>query len=111
MSRAVKRALLVLFAMAVLLGGAGLLGGVLGYEAAQAAQASQRRQGAVLEERLCTSLNRLAALDPPAGPVADNPSRAYLQQLHQVLAELGPDVACPSSQVPNVEVPSRKARL
>lgn len=94
MSNTVKRALVTLFALAVLLGGAGLLGGLLGYKAAQAAQASQQRQGSAFEAKLCTTLNRLAALDPPPGNVSDNPSRAYLQQLHAVLAELGPDVGC-----------------
>lgn len=57
-------------------------------------QASQRAQGAQLEQRLCTTLGRLAALEPPPGSPAGNPSRAYLQQEHAVLAELGPDVGC-----------------
>lgn len=57
-------------------------------------QASQRAQGAALERKLCTSLDRLAGLKPPPGPAAGNPSRAYLLQQHQVLAELGPDVGC-----------------
>jgi hypothetical protein len=57
-------------------------------------QAAQRAQGAALEHKLCTSLDRLAGLKPPPGPAAGNPSRAYLLQQHQVLAELGPDVGC-----------------
>lgn len=57
-------------------------------------QGSQQRQGAQLEQKLCTSLDRLAGLKPPPGSPADNPSRTYLLQQHQVLAELGPDVGC-----------------
>lgn len=63
------------------------------HQAAQQA-AAQRAQGAALEQKLCTSLGRLAGLRPPPGPAAGNPSRAYLLQQHQVLAELGPDVGC-----------------
>lgn len=62
---------------------------------ASAEQAAQRRQGVLIEQRLCTSLNRLAALSPPPGSPADNPSRAYEQDQHAILAELGPDVGCP----------------
>ena len=57
-------------------------------------QAAQQRQGAVLEAKLCISLDRLAALKPPAGDPASNPARAYAQQEHAVLAQLGPDVGC-----------------
>lgn len=56
--------------------------------------AAQQRQGQQLEARLCTSLDALAALKPPPGRPGDNPSRAYLQGQHAVLAELGPDVGC-----------------
>jgi len=72
--------------------------GVVAYVAAvhnyQASQASQRRQGVLLEQRLCTTLGSLAALKPPSGAGAANPSRAYDQQLHAALAQLGPDVGC-----------------
>ena len=57
-------------------------------------QASQQRQGQVFERKLCTTLDGLASRKPPAGPVADNPSRAYLQWLHGQLSQLGPDVGC-----------------
>ena len=48
----------------------------------------------MVEQRLCTTLGRLAALAPPRGPPAQNPSRAYEQALHATLDELGPDIGC-----------------
>lgn len=74
-----------------IMSGAALLGFVAYYHASQA---SQRAQGAAFEQKLCATLSRLAALQPPPGPFTGNPSRAYLQQEHAVLAELGPDVGC-----------------
>lgn len=61
---------------------------------AAAEQAAQRAQGAVLEKQLCSTLNRLAALKPPAGNAARNPARGYDQQLHAVLSGLSPDLGC-----------------
>jgi len=57
-------------------------------------QAAQRAQGQIAERKLCTTLGRLAELHPPAGPPSSNPSRAYLQDLHTTLAQLGPDIGC-----------------
>jgi type II secretory pathway pseudopilin PulG len=65
------------------------------FEARQARQqAAQQAQGRVLEQRLCTTLNRLAALNPPPGNPASNPSRAFEDELHQTLSQLGPDLGC-----------------
>jgi type II secretory pathway pseudopilin PulG len=94
----------VLFVISVLLSAAAYLGAVSYYHAEQAAaarqaeaqKAAQAAQSAAFEAKLCTSLERLAGLEPPPGPPGDNPSRAYLAQQHQVLAELGPDVGCPA---------------
>lgn len=61
----------------------------------QRVRAQQARQGQVVELKLCTTLGRLASLKPPPGSAADNPSRAYLQDEHATLAQLGPDVGCP----------------
>lgn len=67
---------------------------------AAAEQAAQQRAGAVVIGRLCKSLEPLAALaglKPPAGTPANNPSRAYEQELSAKLAplaQLGPDLGC-----------------
>lgn len=91
---------LVLLSLSV--GGFSILFSVSYYHREQASQqrqaaqqqAAQRAQGAAFEHRLCTTLSRLAALRPPSGSPAGNPSRAFDQQQHAVLAELGPDVGC-----------------
>lgn len=57
-------------------------------------QVKQVRQGLVIEARLCHTLNALAGLQPPAGSAATNPSRAYEQAQHQILASLSPDIGC-----------------
>lgn len=84
-------AYLALLAVQVVLSLSALLGAVAYYHASQAAQ---RAAGAVFEHRLCTTLGRLAALTPPPGSPGDNPSRSYLLEQHEVLAELSPDVGC-----------------
>ena len=57
-------------------------------------QAAAQRAAALIEQKLCLSLGRLAALRPPAGNPADNPSRAFEQAQHAILAGLGPDIGC-----------------
>ena len=57
-------------------------------------QAAQARQARMVEQKLCTTLGKLAALDPPAGNPSSNPSRAYEDNLHATLAQLGPDLGC-----------------
>lgn len=84
-------AYVALMLMSLVLSGAALFGAVTYYHREQAAQ---QRQGEVFEAKLCATLGRLGALRPPPGSAVGNPSRAYLQQEHAVLAELGPDVGC-----------------
>lgn len=67
---------------------------------AAAGQAAARKQAEMVEEKLCTSLGKLASRTPPAGSAAADPSRAYLDWQHAVLAELGPDIGCISRRKP-----------
>jgi hypothetical protein len=53
---------------------------------------AQHRQGEQTERRLCTTLDSLGALRPPAGTA---PSQVYLQGEHEVLAQLATDLGCP----------------
>jgi hypothetical protein len=57
-------------------------------------QAAQRRQGVIVEHKICTTLAHLDALKPPAGNPRKNPSRAFDQDLHVTLDQLGPDLGC-----------------
>ena len=98
LSAPIRRALVWLFALSVILAGANLLWTAHEVHASQASQqqqnADRQRQGQVIERKLCTTLGRLTALKPPPGPAAANPSRAYEQELHATLAQLGPDIGC-----------------
>jgi hypothetical protein len=98
LSRLQGRAVVVLFALAFLSSASGWFWQAHQADAATAAQhqeqAAQQRQGQLLEQKLCTSLGRLAALKPPPGNPASNPSRAFDDEQHAVLAQLGPDVGC-----------------
>lgn len=98
LSVAVRRSLLFLFALAVVLAAGSLLWTAHEVRASQAAQqreeAIQHQAGVVLEEKLCITFSRLAALQPPAGNPATNPSRGYDQELHATLDELGTDLGC-----------------
>ena len=58
------------------------------------AQQAQRQQGIAVERKICTTLAHLAALKPPAGNPVKNPSRAFDQDLHATLDQLGPDLGC-----------------
>jgi Na+-driven multidrug efflux pump len=87
----VRRAVVFLFALAALLGGLSLFWTAHEVHASQAAS----RAATQAEVRaLCTTFTKLAALQPPAGNPATNPSRAYLQGQHDTLDQLGTDLGC-----------------
>ena len=62
--------------------------------AQQREEAEQRQAGVILEQKLCTTFGKLAANMPPAGNPRKNPSRAYDQNQHAILDELGTDLGC-----------------
>ena len=61
-------------------------------------QAAARHAGQLVEQKLCSTFGRLAALRPPPGNPAANPSRAYLQAEHATLVQLGADIHCEGSR-------------
>jgi hypothetical protein len=120
LSGSVRRSLVILFAIAVLLGGGGLFWAARDQDANAASQrreqasqlaaqrheeaeqqaeqrheqAEQQRAAVILGEKLCLTFGKLAALEPPPGNPMTNPSRAYLQAQHDTLAQLGTDLGC-----------------
>lgn len=104
LSRPVRRALVFLFALNLIFAVVNLIW--TGHEvhasrsAIQSGQAheqtEQRKQGQLLEQKLCSAFGGIAALKPPPGNPKTNPSRAYDQNLHAKLDELGTDLGCTS---------------
>jgi hypothetical protein len=97
-TRGAARAVAVLFIL-VLFSGAGNLWA--SWTEVHNAQAQQRHEqvlqqqaGVALEQKLCSTFGAIAELKPPAGNPETNPSRAYDQQLHAVLVQLGLDLGC-----------------
>jgi hypothetical protein len=91
LSRPVRRALVFLFALSVALAAFSLFW--TAHEVG-ASQTARQQQGTAIEQKLCTTLAKLSALPPPGGTPVSNPSRAFEQQLHATLDELGPDIGC-----------------
>lgn len=60
----------------------------------ESSRSAQQHQGELVERKICTTMAHLAALKPPAGNPARNPSRAFDQNLHGVLDNLGFDLGC-----------------
>lgn len=60
-----------------------------------AQQRVQQELGKQEVGKLCSTFGHLAALKPPAGDAAANPSRAYEQQLHSILSGVVVDIGCP----------------
>lgn len=87
------RAVVALFVLSALLS-ALAFAGLVHYIGTQ--RAAQQAQGEIVERKLCTTLDGIAALRPPAGNPATNPSRAFDQHLHAKLGQLGTDLGCGS---------------
>ncbi|HEY6493779.1 MAG TPA: hypothetical protein VIZ43_10925 [Trebonia sp.] len=98
MTRGMRRAVVTLFAIGALVAATALLVVAWSAHTQQRQQAAQQRaeqlQGRIAEQKICTTLGKLAALQPPAGNPATNPSRAFDQELHATLDQLGPDMGC-----------------
>ena len=60
----------------------------------QREQAAQQRAAIAQQRKLCTTFGTLAALKPPPGNPAKNPSRAFEDNLHTALDQLGLDLGC-----------------
>lgn len=87
----VKTAVGALLALTLAMGAGNLWAS---WDEVHASQAAQQRQGRVVEQKLCTTFGKLAANKPPPGNPAANPSRAYDQNNHAILDELGTDLGC-----------------
>jgi hypothetical protein len=87
-----------LVALTLIIGGGNLLASwdeVHAYQASQhREEVAQHQQDVTVEGKLCSTFGKLAALKPPAGSPAGNPSRAFEQSLHSTLVELGVDLGC-----------------
>ena len=55
---------------------------------------SQQQQAQQVERKICTTLERIAELQPPQGNPRVNPSRGYDQRLHAAIEQLAPDLGC-----------------
>lgn len=93
LARRTLRSVAALVVVAILLTGVNLLWTA---HEVRSSHAAQQQQGQLVEQKLCSTLRNLAALSPPAGSPQANPSRAFEQELHATLDELGPDLGCPS---------------
>ena len=87
-----------LVALTLIVGAGNLLASwdeVHAYKASQSREeVAQQRAAVAVEDKLCDTFGKLAALQPPPGPAAVNPSRAFEQELHSKLVELGTDLGC-----------------
>ena len=91
LTRRVLRSVAILVLVGILLTSANLLWTA---HEVSASHAAQQRQGQLIEQKLCTTFGKLAALKPPPGNPRTNPSRAYLQDEHATLVQLGTDLGC-----------------
>lgn len=90
-SKGARRGAILLLILVLVMGGGALISSWLEYHHFAT---TQEEQGRMVEVKLCATLDKLAALKPPAGPAGTNPSRAYEQELSMTLAQLKPDIGC-----------------
>ena len=92
------RAIGALLVLTLIVGGGNLWASWAEVHSAQAAQRHeqvlQQQAGVILGRKLCATFGALAALKPPPGDPKTNPSRAFEQQLHATLDQLGADLGC-----------------
>lgn len=60
--------------------------------------AAQRKAGILIEEKICSDVQTMAALNPPAGAASANPSRAYEQAEHRAWLGLVVAIGCKENQ-------------
>ena len=93
-----NRFVAILLFLVLIVGGGNLWATHAQIDANNAAQRQQQREQQREGRRelglICTTFARLAVLKPPPGSAKLNPSRAYEQELHATLDELGPDLGC-----------------
>lgn len=90
-TRSARRFAVLLLFLVLVIGGANLYSSYLEY---RHFATTQEQQGRAVEVKLCATLDKLAALKAPTGSAADNPSRAYEQELAMTLSQLKPDIGC-----------------
>jgi hypothetical protein len=87
-----------LLVLVLIMGAGSLLASGLQNQSFQAGQrheeAVQRRQGQMIEHKICQDVTTMAAILPPAGPPAVNPSRAYEQAEHRAWSGLVLAIGC-----------------
>ena len=98
LTRSVLRSAAVLIILTLLVTGLNLWWTARQENAFQASQRQEQqarqRAGETVEAKLCSTFGKLAALKPPPGDPARNPSRAFLQSEHDTLVQLGADLGC-----------------
>lgn len=98
LSAPVRRALVFMFALFILLVAANFLWSARQQDAYEAnlhrEHAAHVRSSQLVIDKLCLTFGKLGSLTPPPGDPVKNPSRAYEQEQHDTLVQLGTDLGC-----------------